>query len=184
MRIQLPAALAPAGARAFKTCCVAACLFVVTSVLGMNPAATLAHAQDDRMASWIPPHQMDAGSAGSHRGGRGLAGFRNHVEAGAIVVRDSAPTSCLPGDLKSVLAEVAARFGEVSVQSTHRSPGRNRRVGGASGSLHLDCRAIDFRVDANGREVLAFLRDHPDVGGLKRYRNGLIHIDNGARRSW
>ena len=184
MRIQLQAALAPAGGKSFKARCAGACMFTGICLLGITLAATSAHAQDDRVASWIPPHQMEAGSAGTHRGGRGLGGFRNHVEAGAIVVRASTPTSCLPGDLKTVLAEVAAHFGEVSVQSTHRSPGRNRRAGGASRSLHLDCRAIDFRVDANGGEVLAFLRDHPDVGGLKRYRNGLIHIDNGARRSW
>jgi hypothetical protein len=179
MRIRLQAVPLPPGGNRFSAICAIACLLAAGSL-----SATSAHAQDDRVASWIPPHQMEAGGAASHRGGRGIAGFRNHVEAGAIVVRKSAPTSCLPGDLKTVLAEVAAHFGEVSVQSTHRSPGHNRRAGGASRSLHLDCRAIDFRVDANGREVLAFLREHPDVGGLKRYRNGLIHIDNGARRSW
>ncbi|MCC5978235.1 MAG: DUF882 domain-containing protein [Salinarimonas sp.] len=117
-------------------------------------------------------------------GGRNLSGFRQYVNAGAIVVRESAPTECLPGDLKGVLAEVAEEFGPVSVQSTHRSQQRNRRAGGAPQSLHLDCRAIDFRVDARGREVMAFLRDHSDVGGLKMYRNGIIHIDNGARRTW
>lgn len=114
---------------------------------------------------------------------RSLDGFRAHVEAGAIRVRESAPTRCLPGDLTRVVAEVAERFGEVRIMSTHRSAGHNRRAGGASRSMHLDCRAIDFRV-AGGRGVMAFLRDHPDVGGLKMYRSGLIHIDNGERRSW
>lgn len=184
MRIQLQAALAAAGGKSFRARCAGACMLTGICLFGLSHSIPSVHAQDDRMASWIPPHQMETDGTGTHRGGRGLGGFRNHVEAGAIVVRASTPTSCLPGDLKTVLTEVAARFGEVSVQSTHRSPGRNRRAGGAARSLHLDCRAIDFRVDANGREVLAFLRDHPDVGGLKRYRNGLIHIDNGARRSW
>lgn len=124
------------------------------------------------------------GLAALFRGNRNLSGFRQHVSAGAIVVRESTPTECLPGDLKGVLAEVAEQFGAVSVQSTHRSPQRNRRAGGAPQSLHLDCRAIDFRVKASGREVMAWLREHPAVGGLKMYRNGIIHIDNGARRSW
>jgi hypothetical protein len=31
---------------------------------------------------------------------------------------------------------------------------------------------------------MAFLRARPDVGGLKVYRNGIIHIDNGSRRTW
>lgn len=101
-----------------------------------------------------------------------------------ITARDTAPTHCLPDPLMRVLTEVAERFGEVSVQSTHRSQGRNARAGGARRSLHLDCRAADFRVAGDGRAVLAFLREHPDVGGFKRYRNGLIHIDDGEPRSW
>ncbi len=115
---------------------------------------------------------------------RTLSGFLDHVEGGAITLRKSTPTKCLPGDLKMVLAEVAQRFGKVSVQSTHRSPQRNRRAGGARRSLHLECRAIDFRVKARGRDVLAYLRKHEAIGGLKQYRNGIIHIDNGQRRSW
>jgi uncharacterized protein YcbK (DUF882 family) len=115
---------------------------------------------------------------------RSLSGFRAHVEEGAISLRKSTPTKCLPDELKTVLAEVAARFGEVSVQSTHRSAQRNSRAGGAPRSLHLQCRAIDFRVSRRGREVMAFLRSHHAVGGLKMYRNGLIHIDNGEPRSW
>lgn len=102
----------------------------------------------------------------------------------AVTARDTAPTHCLPGPLMRVLTDVAERFGEVSVQSTHRSPGRNARAGGARRSLHLDCRAVDFRVKGDGRAVMAYLRDHPDIGGVKRYRNGLIHIDDGASRTW
>jgi uncharacterized protein YcbK (DUF882 family) len=140
-------------------------------------------------ASLLPPEQMmqtqPPGSASASASPpRSLTGFRAHVDEGAITVRSSTPTNCLPGDLKGVLAEVAQRYGEVSVQSTHRSPQRNRRAGGASRSLHLECRAIDFRVSRRGRDVMAFLRDHDAVGGLKMYRNGIIHIDNGERRSW
>lgn len=102
----------------------------------------------------------------------------------AVTARDTAPTHCLPGPIMRVLTDVAERFGEVSVQSTHRSPGRNARVGGARRSLHLACRAVDFRVKGDGRAVIAYLRDHPDVGGVKRYRNGLFHIDDGASRTW
>jgi hypothetical protein len=31
---------------------------------------------------------------------------------------------------------------------------------------------------------MAYLRSRPEVGGLKVYRNGIIHIDNGERRRW
>jgi len=70
------------------------------------------------------------GLAALFGGGRNLSGFRQHVNAGAIVVRKSTPTECLPGNLKGVLSQVAEEFGAVSVQSTHRSPQRNRRAGG------------------------------------------------------
>lgn len=124
------------------------------------------------------------GSIGAAAGAPTLTGFRAKVDAGAIWVRDSAPTRCLPGDLRRVVAEVATHFGEVRIMSTHRSPGHNRRAGGARRSLHLDCRAIDFRVASRAGEVMSFLREHPAVGGLKRYRNGIIHIDNGEPRRW
>lgn len=115
---------------------------------------------------------------------RSLTGFYAHVQQGSILLRASAPANCLPGDLREVVADVAAKFGSVSVESTHRSRGRNWRAGGARQSLHLSCRAIDFRVRTRVRGVMAYLRSHPEVGGLKVYRNGIIHIDNGTRRSW
>ncbi|SCY01925.1 YcbK family protein [Microvirga guangxiensis] len=117
-------------------------------------------------------------------GTKTLSGFASLVAKGAITLRASAPTNCLPGNLREVVADVASRFGAVSVESTHRSSGRNWRAGGARRSLHLSCRAIDFRVKARARGVMAYLRGRPEVGGLKIYRNGIIHIDNGERRSW
>ena len=116
--------------------------------------------------------------------GQAPSGFAALVETGTIAPRDSAPTTCLPGELKTVMADVAARFGAVSVESTHRGKARNRRAGGARGSLHLACRAVDFRVAGRTRAVMAFLTAHPEVGGLKVYRNGIIHVDNGERRAW
>lgn len=138
---------------------------------------------DERYAVLHRADDLDVATTGSI-GARNLGGFRAKVDAGTIWVRESAPTRCLPGDLRQVVAEVAERFGEVRIMSTHRTPRHNRRVGGARGSLHLDCRAIDFRVAGSARAVMSFLRENPAVGGLKRYRNGIIHIDNGERRSW
>ena len=120
----------------------------------------------------------------SKLGARGASSFSNQVAQGAIILRDSTPVNCLPGELREVVADVASRFGPVSVESTHRSAGHNRRVGGAGHSMHLACRAIDFRVHARSRGIMAYLSSRSDVGGLKMYRNGIIHIDNGSRRSW
>ncbi|MGO4573865.1 YcbK family protein [Microvirga sp. 2TAF3] len=117
-------------------------------------------------------------------GPRNLSGFYAFVELGSIVLRESTPTKCLPDKLREVVADLSAKFGTVSIQSTHRTAWRNRRAGGVRHSLHLSCRAIDFRVHTRGQGVMAYLRSRPEIGGLKIYRNGIIHIDNGTRRSW
>jgi hypothetical protein len=117
-------------------------------------------------------------------GTKSFPGFTSLVTKGAIALRTSTPTECLPSSLLQVVADVADKFGPVSLESTHRSSGRNSRVGGAPHSLHIACRAIDFRIKARSRGVMAYLSSRSDVGGLKMYRNGLIHIDNGQRRSW
>jgi hypothetical protein len=164
-------------------------------LLGMSPVSLRA---GDGTESTVPPAQYvslpsnggiddstnDPGTTGSLPDARTLSGFSSLVSRGTITLRASAPTNCVPGNLREVIASVAAKFGPVSVESTHRSRGRNWRAGGARQSLHLSCRAIDFRVRTRARGVMAYLRSRPEVGGLKVYRNGIIHIDNGERRSW
>lgn len=105
-------------------------------------------------------------------------------QATNIQYRPNAPSDCLPGDLNKVLQRVAMQFGPVTVNSTHRSKSHNRRIGGAKGSLHLECRAIDFRVQGRRKGLYKFLRSQEEVGGLKLYRSGYFHIDDGPRRSW
>lgn len=102
----------------------------------------------------------------------------------AISYLPAARETCLPESLRRVLEKVAARFGPVVVSSTHRDRSHNARVGGASHSLHLDCRAVDFRVVGGDKGLWQFLKSQPDIGGLKRYAFGFYHIDDGPRRSW
>ncbi|MEQ8823901.1 MAG: D-Ala-D-Ala carboxypeptidase family metallohydrolase [Filomicrobium sp.] len=99
-------------------------------------------------------------------------------------VRWVASSGCLNGTLKSVVYQVAAKFGPVTVSSTCRSKGRNRRVGGAKRSWHLTGNAVDFRVHSNHRAAWAFLKRHGSIGGYKHYGGGLFHIDVGPRRTW
>ncbi len=99
-------------------------------------------------------------------------------------VRWAASASCLNGTLKAVVYQVAANYGSVTVNSTCRSKGRNRAVGGAKKSWHLSGNAVDFRVRGNYRGVYAFLKSHGSLGGVKHYGGGLFHIDTGPRRSW
>lgn len=99
-------------------------------------------------------------------------------------IRWAASSGCLNGTLRSVVAQVAASYGSVTVNSTCRSRGHNARVGGARKSHHLTGNAVDFRVRGNVRGVYAFLRSHGGIGGIKHYGGGLFHVDTGPRRSW
>jgi hypothetical protein len=95
-----------------------------------------------------------------------------------------ANAGCLDGTLRGVVTNLASNYGAVRVNSTCRSAGHNRSVGGAPRSLHLSGDAVDFRVFSNISAAYASLRSNGSVGGLKHYGGGLFHIDNGARRSW
>lgn len=99
-------------------------------------------------------------------------------------VRWAASSGCLNGTLKSIIYQVAAKFGSVTVSSTCRSKKRNARVGGAKRSQHLSGNAVDFRVHSNHRAAYAYLKSLGSVGGYKHYGGGLIHIDTGPRRTW
>ena len=99
-------------------------------------------------------------------------------------IRWVASADCLAKPLQGVLSQLAAAFGAVQVNSTCRSPRHNRKVGGARRSFHLTGSAVDFRTSANAGSVLAFLKGHRQVGGLKHYGRGVFHIDTGPRRTW
>jgi hypothetical protein len=110
---------------------------------------------------------------------------RNLGIAGERVMPDpGVPLTCLPAPVRRALNDVALRFGPVLVRSTHRGSRAFVRTDAWRGSYHRDCRAADFRVSGNPAAILAFLRARHELGGVKRYRNGLFHIDNGPRRSW
>lgn len=95
-----------------------------------------------------------------------------------------APAKCIPGSLRAVLAKVSARYGPITVNSTYRAPSKNRKVGGRGKSMHLSCRAVDFRVHGSTRGLMQFLTSQKGVGGYNRYPSGFYHIDNGPRRTW
>ncbi len=99
-------------------------------------------------------------------------------------IKRSSRWRCVPGKLKRVISQISRKYGRVTINSTHRSRRKNRRIGGKRRSYHLKCRAIDFRVHGRTRGLTRWLSRHPLVGGYKRYRSGFYHIDNGPRRTW
>lgn len=96
----------------------------------------------------------------------------------------NAPSNCVPGRLKAVLNRVSLKYGAITVNSSFRSSGKNRKVGGRKRSYHLSCQAVDFRVHGGANGLMGFLAAQGGVGGLHRYPSGFYHIDTGPRRSW
>jgi uncharacterized protein YcbK (DUF882 family) len=128
-----------------------------------------------------------AAASGKHHGKphrRKAHRTRQAKGGGAVRTAGHATLSCLPASVRSALRAVSKRYGKVTISSTRRSRKRNRRAGGARHSMHLACRAADFRIHGRSRRATTFLRKRPGIGGVKRYRNGLYHIDNGPKRSW
>lgn len=109
---------------------------------------------------------------------------RSVAQSGSGGIVWNAPSGCLNGTLRSVLADVS-HIATIRVNSTCRSSGHNAAVGGAHRSYHLTGDAADFRVlGGNSRAVYALLRSNGSLGGIKHYGGGLYHIDTGPRRSW
>ncbi len=84
-----------------------------------------AQAARPKAASSLPAHYASLPGRWSlpDRGRSGNDGttVRRQIQRGAIILRPRAPLTCLPGGLRLVMADVAARFGSISVESTHRS---------------------------------------------------------------
>lgn len=98
-----------------------------------------------------------------------------------VATSAAAPLDCVRAELRTVLADVAARFGPVNVVSTNRLNADNHTPGTARHNLHTACKAVDFKTGGNVREVLTYLRSRPEVSGINSYRGGLIHIDLNER---
>ena len=111
--------------------------------------------------------------------------------AGAVLsapvaeARGSATTSegCLPGVLKSRLAQVRKNFGSIQVVSTGRPGAKIRGTGNTS--YHANCRAADF-VPPKGKYGLVtkwLYANHEGGVGTYTCMNHL-HIDNGPNVRW
>jgi hypothetical protein len=90
-----------------------------------------------------------------------------------------APTDCLPAPLQTVLRELEAKFGPVTVVSTTHLNSDNHTAGTIRDKLHQTCKAVDIQA-RDPKEVIAFLKSRPEVGGINSYRNRLVHFDLNA----
>jgi hypothetical protein len=91
--------------------------------------------------------------------------------------KSGAPTDCLPAALQAVLRDLEARFGSVTIVSTTHLNSDNHTAGTIRDKLHQACKAVDIRANHDPKEVIAFLKSRPEVGGINSYRNRLVHFD-------
>ena len=141
-----------------------------------NPAATSPAAMP--LTSADPLGTTSTRAPGAEPSEPGLIKLRDAVARGSITPADNAPTGCLADALRTVLSDVATRFGPVTIVSTTHLHTNNHGSGSTREKLHAACKAVDLKVQSRGGEVVAYLRSRPEVGGINTYRNnGVIHID-------
>jgi uncharacterized protein YcbK (DUF882 family) len=106
---------------------------------------------------------------------------------GILVQSEKVEVGCFDPALKRLLNTVEAHFERpVLVTSGYRDPRANRRAGGASHSMHIQCKAADIQVAGVTKWDLAkYLRTIEGRGGVGTYcRTNSVHIDVGPEREW
>lgn len=151
----------------------------------VSASITSSHKSHRRYARHSRSHNVRVASLGEEvYAPRRRGHSRSVAMSGSGNIVWNAPSGCLNGTLRGVLAEVS-RVASIRVNSTCRSASHNAAVGGARRSQHLTGDAVDFRVlGGNSRAVYAMLQGNGSLGGIKHYGGGLYHIDTGPRRSW
>lgn len=122
-----------------------------------------------------------------------MANATRRLRAALVVACILAPASlaqpaeanegCLPGVLRTRLAQIRKTYGPVNVVSTYRKGARIR--GSGKPSYHAGCRAVDF-IPPKGKygTVVRWLYANHE-GGVGTYTcMSHIHIDNGPNVRW
>jgi hypothetical protein len=168
----------------------------VTPVLAV---AAMAGARNDGEET-VPPRDETSGASaaappdatrrdpeitGAISAGRLPSFWPERVALSDVLLRTERRENCPVGEIRAVLADIASRFGPITVVATHQAKIVNHRLGSHREKLHHACRAIDFRPDPRRvSEIKTYLRGQAKIGGLESYRDGVIHIDLAERAAF
>ncbi len=106
---------------------------------------------------------------------------------GILLQSEKVEVGCFDPALTNLLKTIETHYGRpVLVTSGYRNPRANRRAGGASHSMHIQCKAADIQVTGVSKWDLAkYLRTVEGRGGVGTYcRTNSVHIDVGPEREW
>jgi len=135
----------------------------------------------------------DASKTASDNSGSGqiqlasAAGLARLAPNGLHLQTERVDVDCFKPQLIRTLKSIERHYGRpLVVTSGYRSPKRNRRIGGASGSRHTSCEAADIQIEGVSKWQLAkYLRSMPGRGGVGTYcHTESVHIDVGNTRDW
>jgi uncharacterized protein YcbK (DUF882 family) len=114
-----------------------------------------------------------------------LTGLKTAGRGGSIQKQQpGVSTGCFRPALRSVLSQISAHFGRaVIVTSGYRSPGQNRRAGGARHSYHMSCMAADIKLPGvSPGQIARFARSLGSVGGVGFHTyTTAVHVDVASR---
>jgi uncharacterized protein YcbK (DUF882 family) len=106
---------------------------------------------------------------------------------GILRQTEKVEVGCFDPELVRLLKGIEAHYGRpVLVTSGYRSSRANRQAGGASYSMHIECKAADIQVaGVNKWDLAKYLRTIDGRGGVGTYcRTNSVHIDVGPERNW
>lgn len=87
--------------------------------------------------------------------------------------------------LHDIVRELDLKRPVIRIVSGYRTKATNKKVRGAKSSKHMDCQALDFRIEGLKTRTLFRAARKTQKGGLGYYPHlGFIHIDSGRTRRW
>lgn len=147
----------------------------------LNSAATTAHKNHSLAFNY-------SRGSNNHATSRAVPSDPNRVRGIKITPASASwKVNGLNPQLVQLMVRVQVHYGRsLHIISGCRSKKHNRRVGGATRSQHLHCKAVDFQIPGVSKyKLAAYLRQMPGRGGVGTYcKSRFVHLDVGPKRQW
>jgi len=165
---------------------------ILSFLLILSPLASSATALPERTLSFYNTHTSERLTVIYKRNGKYVSQALEKIN---YILRDYRTGDIHPIDPKLLdylydLQTEVGNHGDVHIISGYRSPATNKKLrqsskGVAKGSLHMQGKALDFRLPGTGLSKLHDAARKMKRGGVGYYRKSdFIQIDTGRVRFW